>query len=68
MCASHTKRVGENKKFYNSKISQKCCSLVYLRHNLENVCTEAFGSKENVIYSVVARENELREGILACAP
>ena len=28
VCASHTKRVGENKKFYNSKNSQKCCSLV----------------------------------------
>ena len=27
--ASHTKRVGENKSFYNSRSSQKCCSLVY---------------------------------------
>ena len=29
VCASHTKRVGENKSFYNSRSSQKCCSLVY---------------------------------------
>ena len=28
VCVSHTKRVGENKSFYNSKSSQTCCSLV----------------------------------------
>ena len=28
VCVSHTKRVGENKPFYNSKSSQTCCSLV----------------------------------------
>ena len=28
VCASHTKRVGDNKQFYNSRISQKRCSLV----------------------------------------
>ena len=27
--ASHTKRVGEDKIFYNSRSLQKCCSLVY---------------------------------------
>ena len=30
VCASHTKRVGENKKFYNSSSSQTRCSLVLL--------------------------------------
>ena len=29
MCASHTKRVGEYKIFYNSRSLQKRCSLVY---------------------------------------
>ena len=28
VCVSHTKRVGENKSFYNCKSSQTCCSLV----------------------------------------
>ena len=28
VCISHTKRVGENKSFYNCKSSQTCCSLV----------------------------------------
>ena len=28
VCVSHTKRVGENKSFYNCKNSQTCCSLV----------------------------------------
>ena len=28
VCGSHTKRVGENKSFYNCKSSQTCCSLV----------------------------------------
>ena len=27
VCVSHTKRVGENKSFYNCKSSQTCCSL-----------------------------------------
>ena len=29
VCANHTKRVGENKRFYNLRSSQRCCSLVY---------------------------------------
>ena len=29
VCVSHTKRVGEDKIFYNSRSLQKCCSLVY---------------------------------------
>ena len=29
VCASHTKRVGEDKIFYISRSLQKCCSLVY---------------------------------------
>ena len=29
VCASQTKRVGENNSFYNSRSSQKSCSLVY---------------------------------------
>ena len=28
VCVSHTKRVRENKSFYNCKSSQMCCSLV----------------------------------------
>ena len=28
VCVSHTKRIGENKSFYNCKSSQTCCSLV----------------------------------------
>ena len=28
VCVSHTKRVGENKSFYNWKSPQTCCSLV----------------------------------------
>ena len=28
VCVGHTKRVGENKSFYNCKSSQTCCSLV----------------------------------------
>ena len=29
VCASHTKRVGDNKKNYNLRRSQKCCSMIY---------------------------------------
>ena len=31
VCVSHTKRVGGNKKFYNSSTLQKCWSLVKLQ-------------------------------------
>ena len=34
MCVSHTKRVGENKSFYNCKSSQTLCSLVLSKKKL----------------------------------
>ena len=57
VCASHTKRVGDNKTvLYNSRSSQKCCSLVYpFKNILYNYLTGSVGKR------LIAKDEAKRE-------